>query len=144
MKDFVYFAYGSLVNRRTRPQQTRAEPARLAGWIRQWRLCLDTPRGGVCALTAERRSGGELEGVLVVDNDNGIVALDEREVGYRRQRVRPQRKAVPTVEVEAEIYISNGEYNRWAALLILFGAVIWTACWRATLIYGGAEAQKGF
>jgi len=113
----AYFAYGSLVNRHTRPLNTRAQPARLTGWVRQWKHCMETPSGKVCALSAAPRSGAEIEGVLVFDSRDNLAALDQREIDYRRVPIAlpPADVAVPTAEMETFIYVSTGDQNRWGS-----------------------------
>ena len=113
--DVAYFAYGSLVNRHTRPMHTRAQPARLNGWLRQWKHCMDTPSGKACALTAVPRVGSQIEGVLVLDRRDKLAEVDRRETGYKRERIVLQQSdiAVPITELETYIYVSTGDHNRW-------------------------------
>jgi cation transport protein ChaC len=113
----VYFAYGSLVNRYSRPEHTHAVPARVTGWVREWRHCLKTPRGKVCALTAARRPGAEVEGVMVFDRWENLAEVDGREVGYRREQTLVQRVAgaAPPVATDAFIYVSTGPYTQWGS-----------------------------
>jgi glutathione-specific gamma-glutamylcyclotransferase len=113
--EVAYFGYGSLVNRHTRPAHTRARPARLAGWIRQWKHCIDLPFGKACALTAEKRAGCEIEGVLVLDHHDGLAAVDDREAGYRRERIELPEMEAPAGEMDIFIYVSAPEWNHWGS-----------------------------
>ncbi len=109
------FGYGSLVNRHTRPAHTHARPARLSGWIRQWKHSIDLPFGKVCALTAEKRAGREIEGVLVLDQYDGLAAVDDRELGYRRERIELPEMEARTAEMDIFIYVSAPEWNHWGS-----------------------------
>jgi hypothetical protein len=115
MNDIAYFGYGSLVNRQTRAANTRAYAVTLSGWVRQWKHCIDTPAGKLCALAAVPRDDAEIDGVVVLDDRAGLAATDRRELGYRRERVLIPRFDGDTDAVEGYIYVSNAPYNRWAS-----------------------------
>ena len=85
----VYFGYGSLVNRATRPVEEGFAPARLRGWRRAWnhRISPRTDRGASCSLTVEPDAGavdGGIDGVVVSLPLEALPALDAREGGYDR------------------------------------------------------------
>jgi cation transport protein ChaC len=122
--DSSYFGYGSLVNRHTRPAGTKTEPFRLKGWIRQWRHCLHDPFvshnviGNMCALTATPQPGAEIDGILVFADENELKSIDDREVGYKRERIdarKPADAAVAGPDRTAYIYVSQPDYYRWAS-----------------------------
>ena len=117
MNNVAYFAYGSLVNRYTRAPHTEARPVRLAGWVRQWRHCIETPNGKVCALTVVPRADSELDGVLVVDHREALAEVDRREVGYRREAISGvlPEAGIADNSVETYIYVSNSESLRWGS-----------------------------
>jgi cation transport regulator ChaC len=82
------FGYGSIINNESRASSTSDDGAcfvRLtAGYVREWsfRSCTGFTALGVREVgPSEARA---IAGVLVaVDSDNGLAALDAREVGYR-------------------------------------------------------------
>lgn len=93
----MYFGYGSLVNRATRPVYERALPARLSGWRRSW-----THRGirgdghtDCSSLTIDptEESNAGIDGVLVSLTKADLPLLDAREAGY-------ERLMVPMADVE--------------------------------------------
>lgn len=77
------FGYGSLVNRATHDYAPVA-PARVRGWGRTWKR---TRLRKVAFLTAVRRDGAEIEGVIVPVPDADWAALDAREYAYDRHVV---------------------------------------------------------
>ncbi len=82
----LYFGYGSLVNRNTRPAQEEAHSARLKGWQRVWdHRVTDPNRNQRCtSLSIEPSPGVAVEGVIVRLNLDKLPQLDEREAGYDR------------------------------------------------------------
>lgn len=87
----AYFGYGSLVNRAThRTEIIGAVRASVRGWRRFWRPRPDMDLGvttipPVSLLTAGRRKGAEIEGLLVFDRAAHLPAVDEREARYHRR-----------------------------------------------------------
>ncbi len=82
----LYFGYGSLVNRNTRPAQEVAHSARLKGWQRVWDHRVIHPnRNQRCtSLSIEPSSDVAVEGVIVRLELDKLPQLDEREAGYDR------------------------------------------------------------
>ncbi|ASJ72910.1 gamma-glutamylcyclotransferase family protein [Granulosicoccus antarcticus] len=82
----LYFGYGSLVNRNTRPAGEVAHSARLRGWQRVWdHRVTDPNRDKQCtSLSIEPAPGMAIEGVVVRLEADGLPQLDERESGYDR------------------------------------------------------------
>jgi hypothetical protein len=78
------FGYGSLVNRSARRHQIDARELDLRGWRRSWTHCVETERGGVCALTIVPSANEGVRGVLLDFPRAELPALDARELGYRR------------------------------------------------------------
>ncbi|NND92643.1 MAG: gamma-glutamylcyclotransferase [Granulosicoccus sp.] len=94
----LYFGYGSLVNRETRPSAEVAHPARLKGWQRVWehrvtdpnrdRPCTSLsiepvqPAAGCATVTGHERPG--IDGVVVALEAHLLPQLDAREAGYER------------------------------------------------------------
>ena len=104
-EEIVYFGYGSLVNRETRPPEEPAARARLRGWHRVWGHRVVRGRGNAsCSLSVEPNApahvlageGGEaargdapsgeagIDGVVVRLPLEALPVLDEREGGYDR------------------------------------------------------------
>ena len=101
-EEIVYFGYGSLVNRETRPREELAAPARLRGWHRLWghRVAPRENRPPACSLSiapnvpeaplAEPNpAAGEpgesgIDGVVVRLPLAALPVLDQRESGYDR------------------------------------------------------------
>jgi cation transport regulator ChaC len=93
----VYFGYGSLVNRATRPVLEQARPARLTGWRRSWthRVTRGDGHSDCSSLTidpADEPDAG-IDGVLVSLAAADLPLLDARESGY-------ERLTVPMTDVE--------------------------------------------
>lgn len=84
----AYFGYGSLVNRATlRTDYVAAVPARLHGWRRCWRPRKGTAgesRNHLSMLSAWRREGQVIDGLLVFDRLDHLPEVDEREAAYDR------------------------------------------------------------
>lgn len=82
----LYFGYGSLVNRNTRPSQEIAHSARLKGWQRVWDHRVSDPnRNKLCtSLSIEPAPIVAVEGVIVRLDRDKLPQLDERETGYDR------------------------------------------------------------
>ena len=87
----LYFGYGSLVNRNTRPALEQALPARLSGWRRSWthRVGKGGGHNNCSSLTidpADESTAG-IDGVLVRLPVADLPSLDAREAGYERLTV---------------------------------------------------------
>ncbi|MEM1049331.1 MAG: gamma-glutamylcyclotransferase family protein [Pseudomonadota bacterium] len=83
-----YFGYGSLVNRQTlRTRYVDAVRAELTGFRREWRIRGDTPNGPACALTATPDNASGLQGLLVIDTEENLPEVDQREARYDRVAV---------------------------------------------------------
>lgn len=90
----VYFGYGSLVNRETRPAEEQAACARLRGWHRVWahRNGARVDRPASCSLSVgpdgwrdgARGADSGIDGVVVVLPLEALPVLDAREAGYDR------------------------------------------------------------
>ena len=130
--DFAtYFGYGSLVNRKTRPQNEPWQRATLTGWSRQWAHRADRPWQqsghsnnfagdfsglGVSALTVKATPGSRIDGVLVPIAVADLAQLDAREAGYDRLEIPASEFIVDTpLTVETVImYVSGAERSGWA------------------------------
>ncbi|HTA42094.1 MAG TPA: gamma-glutamylcyclotransferase family protein [Bryobacteraceae bacterium] len=111
--DESYFGYGSLVNRHTRVSGRSVRPGYVTGWVRQWKHCSATPFGNVCALTVTRRPGVQIDGVFILDDAEGMAAVDRREDGYERVRLEPGEVDASFADLNAFMYVSSSEYTRW-------------------------------
>jgi hypothetical protein len=96
----AYFGYGSLVNELTWLQSERRHlerhPVEVQNWIREWRHCVDTPNGPVCALTAVERAGSRIQGILIQCDAADLTQIDAREVGYDRVEL-PRRDVLSSI-----------------------------------------------
>ena len=94
----VYFGYGSLVNRDTRPPDEPAACARLRGWRRVWnhRVAASAVRTPSCSLSIEPApEEGGIDGVVVALPLEALPALDAREAGYERLTLPADRFDLP-------------------------------------------------
>ena len=80
----AFFGYGSLVNELTLSKKYDIHSGKIQNWKREWKHCVDTPFGGVCALTASRVEDALIDGVFIKCNDIELRQFDEREIGYDR------------------------------------------------------------
>jgi len=82
----MYFGFGSLVNRLTRPSGELAINARLNGWQRVWEhRVVGGESGRSCtSLSVQPASGQAIDGVLVSLAPEQLPDLDKREAGYER------------------------------------------------------------
>lgn len=111
---FAFFGYGSLVNELTWSRSYNAQPGEIYGWDREWKHCVDTPFGRVCALTVAPKLGSVVQGVFITCPDTELAVLDQREIGYRRERLREgqfRSKALPNVH-DVFVYRSLPEVYR--------------------------------
>src|SRR4051794_39444257 len=90
--EVAFFGYGSLVNEFTWTRAYAMEPAEVHGWTRQWKHCVDTPFGSVCALTVCPTHDSDIQGILIKCSERELAEVDEREIGY--ERVEISRDAV--------------------------------------------------
>jgi glutathione-specific gamma-glutamylcyclotransferase len=110
----AFFGYGSLVNELTWARRYEMIPAQLAGWKREWKHCVVTPWGPVCALTAVPKPGSSIHGVFIKSDAAELAVLDEREIGYTRLEL--DRSLIRTTDEELPeslfIYTSQAEAYR--------------------------------
>jgi cation transport protein ChaC len=108
----LVFAYGSLVNRHTRQNGVEAIPARLHGWVREWKHCVNTDHGGVCALTVTPDPAIEIRGVVLLWETARMKELDEREIGYSQVRVKVSLDVSTGRSQEADciLYVGRSDY----------------------------------
>jgi hypothetical protein len=64
-------------------------------------------------LTVTRRPGVQLDGVFILDDAEGIAAVDRREAGYERVRLEPGEVDAPFDELNAFLYVSSEANTRW-------------------------------
>ncbi len=98
---FVYFGYGSLVNRTTHHSAV-AEfiNVRLSGWRRHWLPRPASKSGHVALLSAYPDPNGKIDGLLVVDLTKNLPALNAREVRYDR------------IEIEYNVFSAKSPKNK--------------------------------
>lgn len=86
-----YFGYGSLVNTNTlRTSYVDHLPAKLHGWCRSW--CVESPGAdGFRSLSIYEDPSFVLDGAIVIDRSENLAAVDERETGYDRITLSPDR-----------------------------------------------------
>ncbi|MEP4197934.1 MAG: gamma-glutamylcyclotransferase family protein [Aliishimia sp.] len=104
--DPCFFGYGSLVNRATHAYPGAAK-ATAHGWQRGWR---HTQEHSYAFLTALRKPGSEIHGLIAAVPDADWEALDLREQAYERildtENIRHARQDTSDVAIYA---ISEGE-----------------------------------
>lgn len=113
-----YFGYGSLVNRLTlRTEIVAAYPARLNGWQRYWR---HRPKGAFdrdginpAVLTAGRKDGAAIDGMLVIDRLENLPAVDVREHRYRRVEIAAADITFygQGPEIDHPLYVYEADYE---------------------------------
>ena len=108
----IYFGYGSLVNRETRPPEEPAACARLSGWHRVWghRSAASPARAPSCSLSIEPDVGGGggasgIDGVVVALPVEALPVLDARERGYERLTLPASRFDLPEGLGTDEIHV---------------------------------------
>ena len=80
-----YFGFGSLVNRHTlRTSYVDILPAMLKGWRRHWQTSVSEPDRDIALLSIHRDSNCDIRGMIVIDREENLPAVDERELGYER------------------------------------------------------------
>lgn len=127
----AYFGYGSLVNELTWARPYQMQPAEVNNWTREWKHCVDTPFGKVCALTASRSQGRKLQGVLIRCTAAELHEVDLREIGYQRDRLESSDIEIETAADDKFIYRSKSNcyrdgdenYPLWLSYIevVLFG-----------------------
>lgn len=85
--EVAYFGYGSLVNELTWARKYEMVPAEIRNWMREWRHCVDTPWGRVCALTVSPLADGIVQGAFIKSDLSELQEIDEREIGYERVEI---------------------------------------------------------
>ena len=86
-----YFGFGSLVNKHTlRTDYQDTVPARLTGWRRHWQARTITLEYNVALLSIHRDPCCTIQGMLVIDREDNLPLVDEREKGYMRLRLSPE------------------------------------------------------
>ena len=83
----AYFGYGSLVNRNTlRTDYLSVHRARLHGWRRHWqaRSINGEVTNDIALLSIHRHPESVIDGMLVIDQEESLPSLDQREVEYER------------------------------------------------------------
>ncbi len=80
------FGYGSLVHETIRNNNDWGNGVEtiLGGWVREWRHCVDTPSGPICALSIRPQNGSKVQGVTALCDLSDLPSLDQREIGYKR------------------------------------------------------------
>ncbi|UES57315.1 gamma-glutamylcyclotransferase [Roseibium aggregatum] len=79
----TYFGYGSLVNIDTIPAGVEVTPGTLHGWVREWKVCGESPDGqGRCALTVREKEGSRILGVMAREPKTRLAELELREKRY--------------------------------------------------------------
>jgi hypothetical protein len=109
MNDTLVFAYGSLVNSGTRQSGVRSLPGVLPGWVRQWKHCIETPNGKICALTVAPDARKEVRGLVLFQDTNDLAELDQRESGYSRVRVNVCLENSPLGKMEPRFFTYVGD-----------------------------------
>jgi glutathione-specific gamma-glutamylcyclotransferase len=103
--DAAYFGYGSLVNELTWARKYEMVPTRLAHWTREWKHCVETPGGKICALTVARDATSSVEGAFIKCNLDQLHEIDEREIGYERIKVSVEEVASSASALPTHLFI---------------------------------------
>lgn len=106
--DVAFFGYGSLVNELTWARPYEMIPSRLSGWKREWKHCVGTPWGNVCALTAVPSNGASIHGVFIKSDRAELAVLDEREIGYTRSEL-PQSSRLSEANLPERLFIYSSK-----------------------------------
>jgi hypothetical protein len=80
----AFFGYGSLVNELTLSKKYDIQSGKIQNWKREWKHCVDTPFGRICALTVSREENVLIDGVFIRCSELELSQFDEREIGYAR------------------------------------------------------------
>ncbi len=113
----AYFGYGSLVNRTTlRTEYIAAQPVRLNGWRRCWRPRSNgdpvDARRKSSMLSARKREGHAIDGLLIYDRLDHLPEVDRREATYDRVTVSLDRlEAKGRIPDDCPIYIYEAHTN---------------------------------
>ena len=111
---FAYFGFGSLVNRKTLPDDiVTAIPATLNGWRRHWQyrpsqIFQSEQLQDIALLSVHRDQNTSIEGLLVIDRLSNLPSLDRRENGYNRVQLKNVELDIKNREIEK--YINNSVY----------------------------------
>lgn len=146
VKSNQVFAYGSLVNSRAQPAGVRTEPGILHGWIRQWMHCVETSNGRVCVLTIVRRPKAKLLGLILINDDQKLANLDDREIGYSRVRVsvRPSSWPRGPKTLSCFAYVGDTPHHRPGSLEFPIWRSYLDCVLSGYLELGGAQAVERF
>lgn len=108
----AYFGYGSLVNPNThRTNVLHYERAQLRGFARTWQARPDPAELPIALLSSGPSAADDvLDGLLVFDRAENLMALDEREAGYDRLNVAPADLALVNGKTipNCPIYVYSG------------------------------------
>jgi len=89
----AYFGYGSLVNRKTLPENIiDAIPVTLKGWRRHWQSRPNEKIGfgddhSIALLGIHPEPSSAIDGLLIIDRAENQEALDIREVSYQKIKI---------------------------------------------------------
>lgn len=106
-----YFGFGSLVNRHTlRTDYVDLIPARLNGWRRHWQSRTKTLEEQVALLSIHPDPACSIQGLIVIDKQENLPLVDEREVGYNRHvvspdQIKPSRPDFDDADMPDELYV---------------------------------------
>ena len=102
-----YFGFGSLVNKHTlRTSYVDIVPATLKGWCRHWQARTDTLEEDVALLSIHRDEACSIKGMLVIDLQENLAAVDDREAGYTRHQLALQDLILPKdFSPPSELYV---------------------------------------
>ncbi len=90
-----YFGYGSLVNPNTlRTDYVDIVPATLKGWRRHWQSSVAEPEREIAMLSIHRAPHIDIHGMIVLDREENLPLVDEREIGYERDSNCPAEDVV--------------------------------------------------
>ena len=83
-----YFGFGSLVNKHTlRTSYVDIVPATLKGWRRHWQTSVVEVDRDIALLSIHRDMDCDIRGMVVIDREDNLPAVDERERGYDRVEI---------------------------------------------------------
>jgi len=110
----AFFGYGSLVNELTLSKKYHIQSGKIQRWKREWKHCVDTPFGRVCALTASRAENVFLDGVFISCSEIELRQFDEREIGYNRLEIARSDVIYSSGHLPDRLYVyaSSPEYYR--------------------------------
>jgi glutathione-specific gamma-glutamylcyclotransferase len=101
----AYFGYGSLVNELTWTRKYEMITAEIHNWIREWKHCVDTPWGRVCALTVSREAKSAVQGAFILCDLAELKEVDEREIGYERVELSRDDVVSPALTLPDRLFV---------------------------------------